>query len=242
MKEARYSCEGCGKRFHRNCHLKQHLQIKRNNGHCMGAREKVDHSCKICGWVFDRTSNLKRHMETQHQNYREEPRRSKRRAAADIEREAAEELDRRLTNDRYEFLELKDVNPTIGRGVFATIPFSPGQYVCRYEGELIDHVEAKKREVEYRKDSSLGSFMFYFRWGKQQKTWCIDPTKAEKALGNFINHSQNNGNLSPKVHEIGNRPCLYFVAKNQIEAGDQLLYDYGHRSKDSLKNFPFLGH
>lgn len=235
IKVGRYSCGGCERTFSRKGNQKQHQD------RCKGAKEEANHCCDICGRVFARQWNVKEHIRTQHQNHQEEPRRSARRgrSTADCKREAAEDLERRLTNESYEFLELKDINRNIGKGVFATIPFSPREYVCRYEGELIDLVEAKKRAAEYEKDSSIGNFMYYFPW--RQKRWCIDPTQVEqKRLGNMINHSITDSNLSTKFHEVGNTPCVYFVAKKRIKAGDQLLYDYGERNKDALERCPYL--
>lgn len=39
---------------------------------------------------------------------------------------------------------------------------------------------------------------------------------------------------------VGDTPRLILVAKQDIEAGAELLYDYGDRSKESLKAHPWL--
>lgn len=58
-------------------------------------------------------------------------------------------------------------------------------------------------------------------------------------MGRLVNHSRN-GNLQPRTVEVKCRPRLVLVAKDDIEAGEELLYDYGDRSRDSLKNHPWL--
>jgi len=49
-----------------------------------------------------------------------------------------------------------------GSGVIATQPFLKGEFVCEYSGDLISRQEAEKREQQYSKDPSIGSYMFYF--------------------------------------------------------------------------------
>lgn len=49
-----------------------------------------------------------------------------------------------------------------GRGVVTTRPFSKGEFVVEYCGELIDQAQAKKREAKYSKDQSAGCYMYYF--------------------------------------------------------------------------------
>ena len=44
----------------------------------------------------------------------------------------------------------------------------------------------------------------------------------------------------PKVIEIKDRPYLLLVARADILPGEELLYDYGDRSRVSLKYHPWL--
>ena len=39
---------------------------------------------------------------------------------------------------------------------------------------------------------------------------------------------------------LGDTPRLILVAKHHIDIGEELLYDYGDRSKESLKAHPWL--
>ena len=57
-----------------------------------------------------------------------------------------------------------------GRGVVSTRPFSRGELVCEYSGELISHEEAKRREEEYGRDTAIGCYMYYFTH-KTSKLW-----------------------------------------------------------------------
>ncbi len=52
-----------------------------------------------------------------------------------------------------------------GRGIISTRTFAPGDFVVEYIGELISDSEARAREAEYKKDPSLGSYMFFFAHG-----------------------------------------------------------------------------
>jgi [histone H4]-lysine20 N-methyltransferase SETD8 len=67
----------------------------------------------------------------------------------------------------------------------------------------------------------------------------IDATAESGKLGRLVNHSRN-GNLIPKTYLVNGRPHLVLIAKDDIPAGDELTYDYGDRSKEALKNHPWL--
>ena len=57
-----------------------------------------------------------------------------------------------------------------GCGVTATRPFQKGKFVCEYSGDLILREEAEKREQQYSRDPSIGSYMFYFKY-KDKHFW-----------------------------------------------------------------------
>jgi histone-lysine N-methyltransferase SETD8 len=42
------------------------------------------------------------------------------------------------------------------------------------------------------------------------------------------------------VVDVKKQPRLILVARRPLEEGEELLYDYGDRSKDSLKAHPWL--
>ncbi|XP_069789612.1 N-lysine methyltransferase KMT5A-A isoform X2 [Narcine bancroftii] len=124
-----------------------------------------------------------------------------------------------------------------GRGVMATKPFQRGEFVVEYHGDLIEFADAKNREAEYAQDPSTGCYMYYFQY--LSKTYCVDATKESTRLGRLINHSKN-GNCQTKLHDVDGKPHLILVASRNIENGEELLYDYGDRSKASIAAHPWL--
>jgi histone-lysine N-methyltransferase SETD8 len=59
-------------------------------------------------------------------------------------------------------------------------------------------------------------------------------------MGRLVNHSRLTPNLQTKVVVFRGTPRLILVAKRDIEPGEELLYDYGDRSKESLEAHPWL--
>ena len=68
----------------------------------------------------------------------------------------------------------------------------------------------------------------------------IDATEESGRLGRLINHSKTAGNCHTKLTEINNKPYLMLIASRDIVIGEELLYDYGDRNKDSLESHPWL--
>ena len=70
----------------------------------------------------------------------------------------------------------------------------------------------------------------------------IDATEETGRLGRLLNHSKLHPNCITKVIQIEKQeqPRLVLIAKCDIEAGTELLYDYGDRSKESLAAHPWL--
>lgn len=123
-----------------------------------------------------------------------------------------------------------------GRGVVAERPFKRGDFVVEYAGDLIDQQEARAREKEYTRDDR-GCYMYYFSY--KNKHYCVDATDESGRLGRLLNHSKQ-GNCSTKLVEVNGQPRLIIVAARDIEADEELLYDYGDRSKTSLELHPWL--
>ena len=65
-----------------------------------------------------------------------------------------------------------DVGREKGRGVVATKPFSKGDFLCEYAGDLLMEKDAKKREEDYSHNSSIGCYMYYFTH-KMEKWWYV---------------------------------------------------------------------
>ncbi|XP_078040199.1 SET domain containing 8 isoform X5 [Augochlora pura] len=124
-----------------------------------------------------------------------------------------------------------------GRGVITTREFTKGEFVVEYIGELISQVEAKKREKIYAQDQTTGCYMYYFQHRNHQH--CVDATAETDKLGRLVNHSRN-GNLVARVIEVGSTPHLVLTAKENIPSGVEVTYDYGDRSREAIRNHPWL--
>ena len=64
----------------------------------------------------------------------------------------------------------------------------------------------------------------------------------EQRVGRYANHSRRNANIITRVTTVNGWPRLYFRAITAISKGDELLYDYGERRADCIKENPWLRH
>ncbi|XP_073442214.1 N-lysine methyltransferase KMT5A isoform X2 [Dendrobates tinctorius] len=163
-------------------------------------------------------------------------RRSCRKSKKELETEEKQRIDELILNGTEEGMKV-DVIAGKGRGVIATQNFQRGEFVVEYHGDLIETTDAKRREALYAQDSATGCYMYYFQY--LNKTYCVDATKETNRLGRLINHSKT-GNCHTKLHDINNIPHLILIASRDIKAGEELLYDYGDRSKSSIEAHPWL--
>ncbi|XP_017026776.1 histone-lysine N-methyltransferase Set8 [Drosophila kikkawai] len=163
-------------------------------------------------------------------------RRSVRKTKTAVKEEWMRGLEQAILEERCEGLEVRHFMGK-GRGVIAERAFKRNEFVVEYVGDLISISEASEREKRYALDENAGCYMYYFKHKTQQ--YCIDATVDTGKLGRLINHSRN-GNLMTKVVVIKQRPHLVLLAKDDIEPGEELTYDYGDRSKESLLHHPWL--
>ncbi|XP_070845792.1 N-lysine methyltransferase KMT5A-A [Chaetodon trifascialis] len=163
-------------------------------------------------------------------------RRSSRRSKTELKCEEKKHIDDLITNGIEEGMEVQHIEGK-GRAVFATRCFQKGEYVVEYHGDLLQITDAKKREAEYAQNPATGCYMYYFQY--LCKTYCVDATKETGRMGRLINHSKN-GNCQTKLHDISGVPHLILVASRDIDEGEELLYDYGDRSKASIAAHPWL--
>ena len=70
--------------------------------------------------------------------------------------------------------------------------------------------------------------------------YSIDATKETVRLGRLVNHSRLTPNMRTKVVMFRETPRLILVAARDLKADEELLYDYGDRSKESLEAHPWL--
>ncbi|XP_034048279.1 N-lysine methyltransferase KMT5A-A-like [Thalassophryne amazonica] len=163
-------------------------------------------------------------------------RRSSRKSKTELKCEQKKLIDDLITKGIEEGMEVQHIEGK-GRAVFATRCFQKGEYVVEYHGDLLQIHDAKKREVEYAENPATGCYMYYFQY--LCKTYCVDATKETGRMGRLINHSKN-GNCQTKLHDISGIPHLILVASRDIDEGEELLYDYGDRSKASIAAHPWL--
>ncbi|XP_065308682.2 histone-lysine N-methyltransferase set-1 [Dermacentor albipictus] len=163
-------------------------------------------------------------------------RRSGRKTKTTLAKERQKQVEDAILNGIEEGFQITEF-PDKGRGVTTSRPLKAGDFVLEYAGELIDVQEAKLREQIYATDTSIGCYMYYFTC--RNKQYCVDATKETGRLGRLVNHSKR-GNLKTQTCIIKGVPHLVLVAHRNIEAGEELLYDYGDRSKASLQFHPWL--
>ncbi|XP_075261866.1 uncharacterized protein LOC142353498 [Convolutriloba macropyga] len=127
-----------------------------------------------------------------------------------------------------------------GRGIVATKTFERNDFVVEYRGDLILPSEAKERELEFESNPEVGCYMYYFVLGNTR--YCIDATKEKESFGygRLLNHSRKRANCRTKAIWVKSEPKLILVANRTINEGEELLYDYGDRSKTALENHPWL--
>ena len=59
-----------------------------------------------------------------------------------------------------------------GRGVVTTRPFTKGEFVVEYAGDLIDLGIARQRENNYSQDKHVGCYMYYFQHKNNNYWYC----------------------------------------------------------------------
>ena len=113
-----------------------------------------------------------------------------------------------------------------------------GDWVIEYKGKLLNHKEASANETRYSLDSTLGCFMFYFK--ANEKSLCLDATTVSLDKGRMMNHSMKSPSVQAKVILHQGKPRVVFLAKRDIQIGEEIVYDYGDRSPQTLEVNPWL--
>lgn len=164
-------------------------------------------------------------------------RRSSRMTSTELKKQEVTDLEEKISSNKHDGLKVVDITHK-GRGVVATRPFTRGQFVVEYAGDLIELGVAKQREKNYSSNQHVGCYMYYFQ--HRNKNYCVDATRESGLLGRLVNHSRLKPNCATKVVEVNSTPRLILVASRDISVDEELLYDYGDRSKESLEAYPWL--
>jgi len=166
-------------------------------------------------------------------------RRSDRKTGSELLKEETERVLELLRSGEDDRIGIKvEVFPEKGRGIVTTKDRVKGEFVVEYAGDLINIDSANQRENEYSMDVSKGCYMYYFK--HQGRQYCVDATEETGRLGRLLNHSCKHPNLITKVMMVDSSPRLYLVAKHDMKAGTELVYDYGDRDKATIKAHPWL--
>ncbi|KAH1011723.1 hypothetical protein HUJ04_001037 [Dendroctonus ponderosae] len=164
-------------------------------------------------------------------------RKSNRKTKMQVLREKQKSLENYLRNETEDGLECR-LTENKGRSVFATRNFEKDSFVVEYSGDFLSLLEANQREEHYARDETTGCYMYYFKY--KDRTFCIDATQETGRLGRLINHSRTSSNLYTKSILVDGLPRLVLLARQNIKKGQELFYDYGDRSRESIKYHPWL--
>lgn len=156
---------------------------------------------------------------------------------------ATQERPRRTAPLTYED-RIRNINPENfeiirtkfrGRGVVTRFAIPKNTVILEYEGELLNAKEGLKRH--HRLSIDDGSYIYFFKYNN--KYLSIDATKEDGTLGRLINHATD-GNLRTVPFSFEGKERLYFVTRTDIEAGEELFYNYGDTDEETTAKLPWL--
>ncbi|TFK19254.1 hypothetical protein FA15DRAFT_674606 [Coprinopsis marcescibilis] len=104
-------------------------------------------------------------------------------------------------------------------GLYAMERILKGEMVIEYVGEVIRAQVADKREKAYERQGIGSSYLF-----RIDEELVVDATKKGN-LGRLINHSCD-PNCTAKIITINGEKKIVIYAKQDIEYGDEITYDY----------------
>lgn len=119
-----------------------------------------------------------------------------------------------------------------GYGLFAIEPVAQHEFVIEYTGELIMHDEGVRREArrgEAFDDDGVTSYVFSLL--DSEGIWVDAAIYGNHSR--YINHEAYDYNVEPKVLYVNGEYRIRFSATRNIEAGEELFFNYGG-------NFPNL--
>ncbi|XP_063229092.1 histone-lysine N-methyltransferase SETMAR [Bacillus rossius redtenbacheri] len=131
------------------------------------------------------------------------------------------------------FLEIFSTSNGKGLGLQTNSKIPIGGFICEYAGEVIGEEEARRRAQ--RTTSRQMNYIFVLKehlsGGTVIKT-CVDPTMIGN-IGRYINHSCRPNAAVVPVRVDCPVPRLGIFAVRDIEAGEEITFDYGGEVGDS---------
>ena len=121
--------------------------------------------------------------------------------------------------------------PGRGRGAVAAKDFIAGDFICEYAA----CVKPKKASLanDENRYTSLGLGCYELDACHEGQWYTFDATGTINDPGRYINHASRNTNLTlMKPVFMTDRLRIGFVAKRNIQAGEELFYDYGVRDQE----------
>ncbi|RCN49524.1 SET domain protein [Ancylostoma caninum] len=135
-------------------------------------------------------------------------------------------------------VQVRDI-PTIGgRGVFAKVPLPRDSVVCDYSGPVVDVDKWERWRIDMPEEERIlveryiVEFSGHFRNQVYNRAVLGHDAiyNGTVVLGRLLNHSDVHPNLTYTVHRRGHEileECVIFKTTRDIEAGEQLLWNYG---------------
>ncbi len=112
-------------------------------------------------------------------------------------------------------------SPIHKRGLFARVDIECGTDIIQYVGEKISKEESERRALEWEaKARKSGAGLVYIF--ELDETWDLDGRRGRNPA-RYMNHSCD-GNCEAVNYE----GAIWIVARRDIEAGEELTYDYGY--------------
>ncbi|XP_029943204.1 uncharacterized protein LOC115385360 isoform X2 [Salarias fasciatus] len=125
------------------------------------------------------------------------------------------------------------VNSHKGRGVFASKPFSKGDFIVEYRGKLLSQDSLSVIETY---SETQAAYLFDFQWNG--KMWCLDASLEDHSLGRLVNDEHKNPNCKMRTVQVDGIPHLCLFANRDIVPGEELAYDYGDSDWPWRKQIP----
>ncbi|XP_051960652.1 N-lysine methyltransferase KMT5A-A-like [Xyrauchen texanus] len=121
--------------------------------------------------------------------------------------------------------EKKFMSEEKGFGVIATKTIEPGEFLLEYVGRHITGSEGETLSKDYSAEDAVLFLYFYSFLGR---SYCVDGSKDTERLGRFINDDHIKPNSKIKIiMDEKKRPHLCAFALTKINAGEEIIYDYG---------------